>query len=65
VVGDRVVAIPEHRVTAVANFRQPVTRKDLRSFMGAIFYCKKFVSEFAEYSSQLSPATSKKAASKV
>jgi len=57
-VGDGVVAIPEHRVTAMVNFRQPVTQKDLRSFMGAISYYRKFLPEFSKYSFKLSPATS-------
>ena len=60
-VGCGKVAVPEHRVAAMANFKQPRTRKDMRSFLGSIGYYRRFIPMFARYSSVLTPSTSVKA----
>ena len=56
VVGSGTVAVPEMRVKAMANFAQPVTKRDMRAFLGAIGYYRKFIPQFAKYSSVLTPA---------
>jgi len=61
VVGNGRLAIPQHRVEAIQKFIQPVTQKDLRSFLGTLSYYRKFIPGFAEQSALLSPATSKMA----
>ena len=61
IVGNGQLAVPEHRATAMKEYKQPVSKKDLRSFLVAMSYYRRFIPHFAEYSSVLSPATSKKA----
>ena len=34
VVGSGKVAVPEHRIEAMASYKHPVTKKDLRTFLG-------------------------------
>ena len=60
-IGDGQLAVPEHRATAMAQYLLPKTKKDLRSFLGTASYYRRFVRNFAAYSSLLSPFTSKKA----
>ena len=59
VIGGGVVAVPEHRAAAMADYRLPRTKKQLRSFLGAAGYYRKFVKGFARMSSVLSPWTAK------
>ena len=59
------VAVPRHRVTAMEEFRKPETKKQLRSFLGAMSYYRRFIKNFANYSGILSPATAKSAPSVV
>ena len=60
-IGGGQVAVPRHRATAMEEYKQPKTRKDMRSFLGAMSYYRRFIKGFADYSSVLSPATSKTA----
>ena len=55
------LSVPEHRVEALRSFAQPVTKKQLRSFLGSMSYYRQFIPQFASYSSLLTPATSLKA----
>ncbi len=55
------LSVPEHRVEALRSFARPVTKKQLRSFLGAMSYYRQFVPLFASHSSHLTPATSLKA----
>ncbi len=50
------VAVPESRVRAMAEFRRPITKKQLRSFLGSVGYYRKFVEGFARLSALLTPA---------
>ena len=53
--------MPEHRVQCMVDYKRPKTRKDLRAFLGAVVYYRRFIKDFANYSAVLSPYTSSKA----
>ena len=58
-IGMGVLAVPEHRATAMAEFVRPRTKGQLRAFLGSVGYYRQFVQGFAQLSSRLTPATSK------
>ncbi len=60
-VGSGQVAVPESRVEAIESYRQPVTRRDLRAFIGTAGYYRRFIRDFAKFHAILSPSTSGKA----
>ena len=64
-IGGGVLAVPSHRATAMAEYRLPITKKQLRSFLGAASYYRKFVEGLARFTSALSPATSLSSPTKV
>ena len=61
VIGGGELAVPAHRAAAMAEYRQPQTKKQLRSFLGAASYYRQFVQGYARLSSVLSPLTTKSA----
>ena len=65
IIGGGELAAPEHRAAAMAEHRLPRTKKQLRSFLGAASYYRKFGQGFARMSSVLSPWTAKLAPSVV
>ena len=65
IVGSGTVAVPRMRVTAMAEYKQPVTRTNMRAFLGSVGYYRKFIPQFAKYSSVLTPATCQDAPGKV
>ena len=61
VIGGGELAVPAQRAAAMAEYLQPRTKKQLRSFLGAAGYYRQFVEGYARLSSLLSPGTSKSA----
>ena len=47
------------------DYLQPVTRKDLRAFLGSVGYYRRFIDGFAKLSSSLTPATSVRAPGRI
>ena len=64
-IGKGQVAVPEHRVSAMKEYRQPKSKRDMRAFLGSAGYYRRFVPGFAKMSCLLTPATSKPAPSVV
>ena len=64
-IGGGQLAVPEHRAAAMANYIQPSTKKQLRSFLGEAGYYRQFVEGYARLSSVLTPLTAKNAPSVV
>ncbi len=60
-IGNGTLSVPEDRVTAMAEYQRPRTRKQLRSFLGTINYYRKFIPRFHQQSILLTPAISKAA----
>ena len=52
------IAVPGQRAVAMAEFKRPITRKDLRSFLGSVGYYRRFVPDFTKYSTVLTLANS-------
>ena len=65
VIGGGELAVPAHRAAAMANYVRPVTKKQLRSFLGAAGYYRQFVEGYARMSAVLTPLTAKSAPSVV
>ena len=65
IIGGGELAVPKHRAAAMQDYKLPRTKKQLRSFLGAAGYYRKFVQGFARMSSVLSPWTAKLAPSVV
>ncbi len=60
-VGGGGVSIPECRVKALREFVTPRTKKDMRAFLGAMSYYRRFIKGFGRLSSCLTPAVSLRA----
>ena len=59
------VSVPEAKVEAIKNLKRPVTKKDLRSFLGTTSYYRRFVPQYADHSFSLTKATRKVAPLKI
>ena len=64
-VGEGTITIPDYRVKSLASYSKPVTKKGLRSFLGAISFYRRYVDLLAKDTAVLSPSTAKLAPSKV
>ena len=58
-IGGGIVEVPEARVKAMAEFRQPVTKKDVRAFLGTTGYYRKFIPGYGAVAAPLTLATRK------
>ena len=65
VIGGGELAVPAHRAAAMADYNQPTTKKQLRSFLGAAGYYRQFIEGYARMSAVLTPWTAKDAPSVV
>jgi len=61
IVGCGRLSVPEDRVTAMKEFKKPASKKQMRSFLGAMGYHRQFIEGYANFSALLTPATSKSA----
>ena len=57
-IGSGKIVVPQHRIAALAEYRKPITKKTLRSFLGCMSYYRKFISKYANMSALLTPSTS-------
>ena len=64
-VGEGTMSIPQHRVEALASYTRPMTKKGLRTFLGAIGFYHHYVELLAEHTAVLSPLTAKLAPSRI
>ena len=58
-VGLGYVSVPEARVTAIKEYRRPVTKRDLKAFLGTVGYYRRFVPGFAGRAGSLFTALKK------
>ena len=63
IVGEDTMTIRRHRVQVLANYPQPVTKKGLRSFLGAVGCYRRYVHLLARDTAVLTHLTSKLAPS--
>ena len=56
-VGKGRVSIPDMRVKALKDFKQPVTKKELKSYLGMLGYYRKFIPGFSSIAMPLTGAT--------
>ena len=56
-VGEGKLSVPEARVHSINSITQPQTIQQLRSFLGTVGYYRRFIPQFANHSSILTPAT--------
>ncbi len=56
-VGNGTVAVPEARVKAIRDYKLPVTKADLKSFLGLLSYYRKFIPTFASITKPLNVLT--------
>ena len=57
-IGSGKIVVPEHRISALAKYKRPITKKTLRSFLGCMSYYRKFISKYSDMSALLTPSTS-------
>ena len=57
-IGSGQMVVPEYRVTDLAAYKKPVTKRTLRSFLGCMSYYRKFIPHYADMSALLTPSTS-------
>ena len=64
-IGSGNISIPKTRTDAMKQFVKPVTKRGIRSFLGAVSFYRKFAKNLARHMALLSPSTSKSAPPKV
>ncbi len=58
-IGHGRLSVPADRITALTNYKRPVSKKQLRAFLGYINFYRRFVPGIYEMTSILTPTTSK------
>ena len=56
-IGGGKMVVPSMRAKAMAEYKRPVTKKDMQSFLGCTNYYRKFVKDYCRYSAPLHAAT--------
>ncbi len=56
-VGEETVTVPENRVLAFKEYGKPKTKRQLRTFLGALGYYRRFIPGFARSAAILTPST--------
>ena len=64
-VGNWKMSLPEHRVKALSDFKKPMTKKGLRSFLGSVGFYRRYARQLAKQTAILTPHTTKQAPSRV
>ena len=59
------MAVPSMRAKAMAEYKRPVTKKNMQSFLGCTNYYRKFIKDYCRYSAPLHAATALSAPGKV
>jgi len=65
VVGGGTIAMEEAKIEALKTYKRPVTKRDVRAFLGLAGYYRRFVPEFAELTARISDLTKKELPNKV
>ena len=60
-VGKGVMSIPAHRTSALEHYTRPRTKKGLRAFLGSVGFYRRYLSKLADWTSTLTPLTSRQA----
>ena len=60
-VGKGVMSIPAHRTSALEHYTRPRTKKGLRAFLGSVGFYRRYLNKLADWTSTLTPLTSKQA----
>ena len=55
----------EDKALAIKNFKRPITKKDMRSFLGMCEYYQKFIEQFSTIAMPLTELTQKSMPNKV
>ena len=64
-VGKGKLSVPECRVGSLRKFQQPVTKRDVRAFLGTVGYYRRFIKSFASIALPLTDATKKSAPTRI
>ena len=64
-VGRGSMAVPAHRTTALAEYTKPKSKRGLRAFLGSVGFYRRYLPKLANWTSTLTPMTSKQAPQKV
>ena len=59
--GEGKVSVPQEKVAALRHYLRPVTKPQLKSFLGLAGYYRRFVHHFVEYARPLNEATKSQA----
>ena len=59
------MSVPTHRVKALNDYTQPMTKKGLRAFLGSIGFYRRYVQKLADQTAILTPLTAKQAPQRI